>query len=76
MAPKDRRSDEKPPVIPEIPPAGGTGTLDAAHPDVLGGLKGFLKVLGPGLLTGVRRPLRAWHLHHRRRIHWLRYGWR
>jgi NRAMP (natural resistance-associated macrophage protein)-like metal ion transporter len=38
--------------IPEIAPAGGTGSLDAALPTALGGIKRFLKVLGPGLITG------------------------
>jgi Mn2+/Fe2+ NRAMP family transporter len=38
--------------IPEIAPAGGTGSLDAAAPGALSGVKRFLKVLGPGLITG------------------------
>ncbi len=38
--------------IPDIAPAGGTGSLDAAHPAPLGSVRRFLKVLGPGLVTG------------------------
>jgi NRAMP (natural resistance-associated macrophage protein)-like metal ion transporter len=38
--------------IPEIAPAGGTGSLEAAMPGSLGGLKRFIKLLGPGLITG------------------------
>jgi hypothetical protein len=38
--------------IPEIVPAGGTGSLDAARPTALGSVKRFLRVLGPGLITG------------------------
>jgi NRAMP (natural resistance-associated macrophage protein)-like metal ion transporter len=38
--------------IPEIAPAGGTDSLDAARPTALGSVKRFLKVLGPGLITG------------------------
>jgi NRAMP (natural resistance-associated macrophage protein)-like metal ion transporter len=38
--------------IPYIPPAGGTGTLDAATPEKLSSFKRFLKVLGPGVVTG------------------------
>ena len=38
--------------IPVIAPAGGTGSLDAATPARLSGLKRFLKVFGPGIITG------------------------
>jgi Mn2+/Fe2+ NRAMP family transporter len=38
--------------IPHIPPAGGTGTLDAATPQKLSSFKRFLKVIGPGVITG------------------------
>ena len=38
--------------IPDIAPAGGTGSLDAALPAPLGVVRRFLKVLGPGLITG------------------------
>jgi NRAMP (natural resistance-associated macrophage protein)-like metal ion transporter len=39
-------------AIPEIAPAGGTASLDAARPSALSNLKRFLRVLGPGLITG------------------------
>jgi NRAMP (natural resistance-associated macrophage protein)-like metal ion transporter len=39
-------------TIPEIAPAGGTGSLDAARLSALGNLKRFIRVLGPGLITG------------------------
>jgi NRAMP (natural resistance-associated macrophage protein)-like metal ion transporter len=39
-------------IIPEIAPAGGTGSLDAARRSSLGELKRFVRVLGPGLVTG------------------------
>src|SRR6202162_2640677 len=51
MSVKRRRSIE-PREIPQISPAGGTGSLDAARPTSLSSLKRFLKVLGPGLITG------------------------
>ena len=38
--------------IPHIAPAGGTGTLDAAAVGKIGRFRRFLKVLGPGLITG------------------------
>jgi NRAMP (natural resistance-associated macrophage protein)-like metal ion transporter len=38
--------------IPHIPPAGGTGSLDAASPAPLSRFKRFLKVIGPGVITG------------------------
>jgi NRAMP (natural resistance-associated macrophage protein)-like metal ion transporter len=38
--------------IPHIDPAGGTGSLDAATLERLTTLKRFLKVLGPGVITG------------------------
>jgi NRAMP (natural resistance-associated macrophage protein)-like metal ion transporter len=38
--------------IPHIAPAGGTGTLDAATPQTLSGFRRFLKVIGPGVITG------------------------
>ena len=31
--------------IPEIAPAGGTGSLDAARPTAFGGVRRFLKVM-------------------------------
>jgi hypothetical protein len=50
--PVKRRPSNPHKNIPEIAPAGGTGSLDAAQPTNLGDLKRFLKVLGPGLVTG------------------------
>jgi hypothetical protein len=47
-----RRRGTRSITIPEIAPAGGTGSLDAARPSVLGNLKRFIRVLGPGLITG------------------------
>ena len=41
-----------PPVIPHKPPAAGTGSLEAALDREHNPLKKFLKVLGPGLVTG------------------------
>jgi NRAMP (natural resistance-associated macrophage protein)-like metal ion transporter len=38
--------------IPEIAPAGGTSSLEAATPEALNAFKRFIKVLGPGLITG------------------------
>jgi Mn2+/Fe2+ NRAMP family transporter len=38
--------------IPHIAPAGGTGSLDAASAAPLSRFKRFLKVLGPGVVTG------------------------
>jgi NRAMP (natural resistance-associated macrophage protein)-like metal ion transporter len=39
-------------TIPAIAPAAGTGSLGAALPDSRGPFRKFLKVLGPGLITG------------------------
>lgn len=39
-------------TIPAIAPAAGTGSLEAALPDSRGLFRKFLKVLGPGLITG------------------------
>jgi NRAMP (natural resistance-associated macrophage protein)-like metal ion transporter len=52
MTVKSRRPAEARKKIPEIAPAGGTGSLEAAMSRSSGGLKRFLKVLGPGLITG------------------------
>ena len=38
--------------IPHIPPSGGTGSLDAAAVAPLSRFRRFLKILGPGLVTG------------------------
>jgi NRAMP (natural resistance-associated macrophage protein)-like metal ion transporter len=52
MARKLQRGGGTRSVIPEIAPAGGTASLDAARPSALSKLKRFLRVLGPGLITG------------------------
>ena len=52
MARKLQRGRGKRSVIPEIAPAGGTASLDAARLSALSNLKRFLRVLGPGLITG------------------------
>src|ERR1700694_2044493 len=45
-------SDKGAPVIPHSDPAGGTGSLEAAMMLERNPIKRFLKVLGPGLITG------------------------
>jgi hypothetical protein len=45
--PSKRPSQKK---IPKISPAGGTGSLEA--PKTSSAFKRFLKILGPGLITG------------------------
>ena len=52
MPAKRRRAIDEAKKIPEIAPAGGTGSLDAALPAPLSAVRRFLKVLGPGLITG------------------------
>jgi NRAMP (natural resistance-associated macrophage protein)-like metal ion transporter len=52
MTAKLRRSAQAHKKIPGIPPAGGTGSLEAAVAGPLSNLKRFVKVLGPGLITG------------------------
>lgn len=52
MTVKARRAAEARKKIPEIAPAGRTGSLEAAMPGTSGGLKRFIKLLGPGLITG------------------------
>ena len=52
MAVKSRRAAEKRNEIPLIDPAGGTESLDAPRPSARGSLKRFVRVLGPGLITG------------------------
>src|SRR5258707_8495028 len=44
--------DEGAPVIPHSDPAGGTGSLEAAMMLERNPIRRFLKVLGPGLVTG------------------------
>jgi len=47
-------SDDSPdtPIIPHSEPAGGTGSLEAALEKETNPLKRWLKILGPGLITG------------------------
>jgi NRAMP (natural resistance-associated macrophage protein)-like metal ion transporter len=45
-------SDKGAPIIPHADPAGGTGSLEAAMMLERNPIKRFLKVLGPGLITG------------------------
>jgi NRAMP (natural resistance-associated macrophage protein)-like metal ion transporter len=52
MPAKRRHTNNEVNKIPEIAPAGGTGSLDAAVPASLSAVRRFLKVLGPGLITG------------------------
>ena len=51
MASNDNQ-DANAPVIPHSEPAGGTGSLEAALQKERNPVKRFLKVLGPGLVTG------------------------
>jgi len=48
----DMPSHKDAPVIPHSEPAGGTGSLEAAMTVEKNPVKRFLKVLGPGLITG------------------------
>src|SRR5437762_699331 len=48
----DSAPDKGAPVIPRSDPAGGTGSLEAAMMLERDPIKRFLKVLGPGLITG------------------------
>src|SRR6266478_5241986 len=48
----DSAPDKGAPVIPHSDPAGGTGSLEAAMMRETNPIKRFLKVLGPGLITG------------------------
>src|SRR6266478_3727033 len=48
----DSAPDKGAPVIPHSDPAGGTGSLEAAMLLERNPIKRFLKVLGPGLITG------------------------
>jgi NRAMP (natural resistance-associated macrophage protein)-like metal ion transporter len=52
MSVKPRREVKSRKKIPDIAPAGGTASLDAAAPSALSGLRRFLQILGPGLITG------------------------
>src|SRR5213593_780771 len=48
----DSAPDQGAPVIPHSDPAGGSGSLEAAMMRETSPIKRFLKVLGPGLITG------------------------
>jgi NRAMP (natural resistance-associated macrophage protein)-like metal ion transporter len=52
MPAKHRRPVDPRRETPEITPAGGTGSLGAAHPAQLSAVSRILRVLGPGLITG------------------------
>ena len=51
-SPSDQANETAAPVIPHSEPAGGTGSLEAAMASEPNRLKRFLKILGPGLVTG------------------------
>jgi len=51
-SPSDQTNDKTAPVIPHKEPAGGTGTLEAAIENEPNPVKRFMKILGPGLVTG------------------------
>src|SRR5436853_7773886 len=50
--PEDISEEQKTPVIPHTEPAAGTASLEAALAEREKPLKRFLKILGPGLITG------------------------
>src|SRR5213596_1671475 len=50
--PEDTSEEYKTPVIPHAEPAAGTATLEAALAERESQIKRFLKILGPGLITG------------------------
>ncbi len=51
--PEEDTSDQQdPPAIPHAEPAAGTGSLEAALAEGISPIKRFLKILGPGLITG------------------------
>jgi NRAMP (natural resistance-associated macrophage protein)-like metal ion transporter len=51
-APVSEQTEVEKERIPKIPPAAGTGTLEAAISHEINPLKRFLKILGPGFVTG------------------------
>jgi len=51
-APRNRDHDDHVQVIPAIPPAGGTATVEAAIETGAHAFRRFLKILGPGFITG------------------------
>src|SRR5437660_1742516 len=50
--PEDLFDQQDTPAIPHAEPAGGTGSLEAALAEREPTIKRFLKLLGPGLITG------------------------
>src|SRR5437763_8808958 len=50
--PEDTSEEYKTPVIPHVEPAAGTATLEAALAEREPAIKRFLRILGPGLITG------------------------
>src|SRR5947209_4268601 len=50
--PEDTSEEDKPSVIPHAEPAAGTASLEAALAERESPIKRFLKILGPGLITG------------------------
>ena len=51
-SPSDPASESAAPVIPHSEPVGGMGSLEAAMANEPNPVKRFLKILGPGLVTG------------------------
>ena len=51
-SPSDQAKEAAAPVIPHKEPAAGTATLEAAIEHEPNPIKRFLKILGPGLVTG------------------------
>jgi len=52
MSTSEQSREAAKPVIPHSEPAGGTGSLEAAIENEPNRLKRFMKILGPGLVTG------------------------
>ena len=48
----DNANGNEPPKIPHLEPAGGTGSLEAAIAEERNPIRRFLKVLGPGFISG------------------------
>ncbi len=49
---RDNANGNEPPKIPHLEPAGGTGSLEAAIAEERNPIRRFLKVLGPGFISG------------------------
>jgi NRAMP (natural resistance-associated macrophage protein)-like metal ion transporter len=49
---KEKKTRSKRPIIPHSKPASGTASIEAAISQGLSPIKRFIKVLGPGLITG------------------------